>query len=292
MRLFVLGVMLFGSTQFAWGEGLPLTTKQVSLMLRSGYSSETVMRELATHHFGDSFDSTVESQLIKAGASPALLNAMRSGSFQASPAEIAAAEEKLAAQEEALAHAQEAASPASKPSSHTGSRTPNQSSASSSVNVVYQHLKGDLVEARQGAITHFDDEALEQKRFFLFFFSANWDPAGRKFTSTLVDYYKRIESQHPEFEVIFFSADRSQFGMQTYLQQNNMPWPAVAYDKIPEKAAVIEMKNIQNIPCLILVDSSGKIWAKTGDGKTPDDVLAEIDRILHGAKPDKVARTH
>src|SRR4051794_10533034 len=102
MRLFLTSSSLLVSAALAFSAGLPLTTKQVSLMLRSGYSSETVMQELANHHFGDTFDPAVEKQLQKAGATPALLDALRSGSFRASPDEIAAAEQKLAAQEEAV----------------------------------------------------------------------------------------------------------------------------------------------------------------------------------------------
>ena len=290
MRLRLLGLVWLCAASLALGDGLPLTSKQVSLMLRSGYSSETVMRELATHHFGDPFDSTVESQLTKAGASPALLDALRRGSFQASSSEIAAAEEKLAAREQTVAHAQETSEATTGAPGPVETRSPNQSRPSNSVNLVYQLLKGDLVETRQGAVIHFDDEALERKHYFLFFFSATRDSVGRKFIPTLVDYYNRVQPQHPEFEVIFFSADRSQFGMETFLRQNSMPWPTVAYEKTIEKVAAIDLKNIQNLPCLILVDSAGRILSKTGDGKTPEDVLPEIDRILNNLKPNTGAR--
>jgi hypothetical protein len=159
------------------------------------------------------------------------------------------------------------------------------------VNEVYRLLKGDLVSAHQGAVTRFDDDGIEKKKYFLFFFSANWSPAGRKLTPQLVEYYNRTQPQHPEFEVIFFSADRSQFGMETYLQQNNMPWPAVAYPKIGVKAAAMEMKSITNIPCLILVDAGGHILSQNSSDKTPEQVLAEVDKVLTGTHPAQVART-
>ena len=63
----------------------PLTTQDVSLMLRSGYSNEAVLRELSTRRFGDTFDSKAEQQLIKAGAGESLINALRSGVYQLSP---------------------------------------------------------------------------------------------------------------------------------------------------------------------------------------------------------------
>lgn len=291
MRFIAIAAVLLGSASFAVSDGLPLTTKQVSLMLRSGYSSETVMRELATHHFGDNFDSTVEMQLKKAGANTALLEALRNGSLQASPGEIAAAEEKLAAQDESAAQTQIPSNSRATPATATAVQPSNRVSAPNSTNQVYHLFKGDLVCSRQGAITRFDDEGLEKKKYFLFFFSANWTPAGRKFTPQLVEYYNRVQSQHPEFEVIFFSADRSQFGMETYLQQNSMPWPAVAYPKISAKAAAMELKSISNIPCLILTDADGHILSQNSTEKTPEQVLTDVDKVLAGAHPTQVART-
>jgi len=289
MRLLVIGLLLLGSVSPAFSDGLPLTTKQVSLMLRSGYSSETVMKELATHHFGDAFDATVETQLKKAGASPVLIDAIRNGSFQASASEIAAAEEKLAAQEENTNDPQEPSQP--KPKVTAPVQRPNSLPPRSTVNEVYRLLKGDLVSAHQGAVTRFDDDGIEKKKYFLFFFSANWSPAGRKLTPQLVEYYNRTQPQHPEFEVIFFSADRSQFGMETYLQQNNMPWPAVAYPKISSKAAAMETKSITNIPCLMLIDAGGHILSQNSADKTPEQVLADVDKVLAGTHPAQIART-
>src|SRR5215471_548714 len=77
----------------------PLTIKDVSLMLRSGYSSQEVLRELSVRRFADTLDSTAEEQLTRIGASAALIEGLRS--FQLSPAEIAAAREKQQVQDRA-----------------------------------------------------------------------------------------------------------------------------------------------------------------------------------------------
>ena len=150
---------------------------------------------------------------------------------------------------------------------------------------MYLHLKDNLVYLHQGGVIHFDDEALEPKKIYLLFFSANWSIPGRKFTPQLVDYYNRTESEHPEFEIVFFSADHSQFGMETYMTQTSMPWPALAYDKRNGKAG----DNLGNeIPSLVLADSSGKIISRSHAGDHPvglEDVLQETDRILnHGTQ--------
>ena len=60
---------------------LPLTTSDISLMLRSGYSVPTIEAELATRHFADQLDEGKRNQLIKAGATTELLDAIESGKF-------------------------------------------------------------------------------------------------------------------------------------------------------------------------------------------------------------------
>jgi nucleoredoxin len=150
----------------------------------------------------------------------------------------------------------------------------------------------EAVYWRQGTLSHFDDEALENKKLYLFFFSANWSPQGRKFTPQLVEYYNRIAPQHPEFEVIFFSADRSPFGMETYMGQANMPWPAVDYEKLGSKAA-IQNNFVRGLPCLILVDGTGKVLSNSyGTEKNlgPETVLADLDKILSGKSESAVAQ--
>ncbi|HJT81571.1 MAG TPA: thioredoxin-like domain-containing protein, partial [Chthoniobacterales bacterium] len=125
-------------------------------------------------------------------------------------------------------------------------------------------------------------------QFYLLFFSANWSPVGRKFTPQLIDYYNRIKTQHPEFEVIFFSADRSQFGMETYFRDSAMPWPAVAYPKINATAAEMDTKLVKAIPALVFVDRAGDVLSQTGneaDPKSPEKVLADVDGVLTGNKP-------
>ncbi|MFZ3376459.1 MAG: thioredoxin-like domain-containing protein, partial [Chthoniobacterales bacterium] len=154
----------------------------------------------------------------------------------------------------------------------------------------YQLLKGDLVYWHQGTLSHFDDEALENKKLYLFFFSSNGSPQGRKFTPQLVEYYNRVAPQHPEFEVIFFSADRSRYGMETYMTQANVPWPAVDYDKLASKASIQSL--VRGIPCLMLVDSYGRILSNSygPEGNLGlEKVLADLDKILNDKSESAVA---
>jgi hypothetical protein len=275
---FLLILLLFLGAGSLFSGTMPLTVKEVALMLRSGYSNEAVMKDIAQRHFADTLDANAEKQLSQAGANPALLEALRDGSYRASAEEIAARQKKTAAEEDRTAEAE--ATPTRR-TNETASTSQRPSPATTS-DAVYQLLKGDLVCWHQDSVVPFDDEALQKKAFYLFFFSANWSPPARKFTSQLIDYYNRTTAQHPELEVIFFSADRSQFGMETYLGQSRMPWPAVAFPQIGNKAAAMNVGMVRDLPCLILADAAGRVISNTGgkSNRTPEQVLADADKVL------------
>ena len=84
-RAFLLFLCLASLVSRAPAAAAPLDTKEVSLMLRSGYSSAAVIKELAARHFADEFNDAVEAQLQKAGASPDLVSALRRGAYAAIP---------------------------------------------------------------------------------------------------------------------------------------------------------------------------------------------------------------
>src|SRR5437764_1492475 len=69
---------------------LPLTASEIGLMLRTGYSSTSLMQELAKRHFADTLDETKATALSKAGASVELIAALKSGTYSLSPEKTAA----------------------------------------------------------------------------------------------------------------------------------------------------------------------------------------------------------
>src|SRR4029077_17912568 len=99
MRLLLVIFLFLASVCGAICGPMPLTAKEIGLMLRSGYSSDAVLRELSARHFAESFDCTVEKQLAQAGGSQSLMDALRSGAYRLPPSEMAAAKEKLTQEE-------------------------------------------------------------------------------------------------------------------------------------------------------------------------------------------------
>lgn len=292
MRRAFISIALFVSVLGAEAKQLPLTAKDVGLMLRSGYSSPSVMRELSTRHFADTVDATKETALIQAGATPELIRALRDGTYSVSPEEIARAQEELAVQ--AQRRALEAERSRKFDSLYQDKEARDRATArqqSASADAIYKFLKTDLVRARNGALVRADEEALAHKKFIAFYFSAHWCQPCRKFTPQLVDYYNRVAPQHPEFEIVFYSFDKSSTAMAKYMSETSMPWPAIDFEKLREKEVL--KKNAGNgIPSLVLVDETGKVLSSSYAGTQyvgPAKVLADLDAILAGNAAPQIA---
>src|SRR2546421_13049752 len=97
MRFFLMGTVAVALVSSGLAGNLsPLTVKDVSLMLRSGYSSDAVEREVAARHFIGTLDPGAEKNLAQAGASPALINGLKSGGFPVPASEMAAGQTEVA----------------------------------------------------------------------------------------------------------------------------------------------------------------------------------------------------
>lgn len=249
-------------------------------MLRSGYSSDAVMRELTTRHFADVFDSTVEEQLKRAGANESLLNALRTGSYAATPAEISAAKEKASVKQKPTTPAEQViqspAAPPHKPKFSEAAGTPPPVSP----NAIYDLLQGNLVHLERGELRKLDDELVRKKKLYLLLFSSNSSELARTVTSSLVSFYHRVASAHPEFETIFFSQDRTASAMESYIHRADMPWPAMAFEKSASKAA--GRRVVYEVPYLVLVTGDGRILFSSTGSQNSDvpKVIADLDKVL------------
>jgi nucleoredoxin len=283
----LLSILVARATQ------LPLTIKEISLMLRSGYSSNALMQELSTRHFAEKLDVEKEKTLIQVGASAELIAALKSGTYSLSPEQMTLAQRQIADQtKRRAAEAERSRQFDSLYQSQIARERAAARLQAPNANAIRELVKGDLVSLRNGALGHFDDEVLEKKKLIALYFSAHWCAPCRKFTPELVDYYNRVATQHPEFEIVFVSFDKSQFAMETYMREANMPWPAIDFPKLGGKEAIRKYAGA-GIPCLVLVDATGKVISSTYAGAQylgPAKVLGDLDAIFAGKVLDKVAQ--
>jgi hypothetical protein len=257
-------------------------------MLRSGYSSDAVLRELATRHFAGSFDSAVEQQLVRAGASDSLVNALRTGMFAATPSEVLAAREKTATQEKQRMLLAEqfprARSPLRSAPAQSGPAASQRPS-----NAIYELLQGNLIHLERGELRKLDDDLVKKKKLYLLFYSSNSSELARTVTSSLVIFYHRVASSHPEFETILFSQDPTAFGMESYIHRAEMPWPSVVFEKTAGKIA--GRRVIYEVPYLVLVTGDARILYSSSGTQNADSekVIADLDKVLATSSADPLA---
>ncbi len=270
---------------------LPLTANDISLMLRTGYSSTSLMQELSVRHFADTIDETKEKTLVKAGATAELIAALKNGTFSLSAEQTAAAQEQIADQNKRRAEQAELAQKSDAAYQERIARERTAKAPAAVLNTgapaVADFLRGDLVQLHNGVPGHVDEAALANKKLIAFYFSAEWCAPCRKFTPQLVDYYNRVAPQHPEFEVVFYSRDKSPYAMDKYMRDDNMPWPAIDFAKLKEKEVLTKNAG-DGIPSLVLVDSTGRMISSSHDGSKylgPEKVLADLDAIFAGKPP-------
>lgn len=289
--LVLLALVSFGLA----GNLSPLSLKDVSLMLRSGYSSDAVEREVAARHFIGTLDPAGEKNLAQAGASPGLISKLKSGAFAVPAADVAAVQAELAAK--AQRHAAELEESRklntlyqARLAQTRNAPAPNGPASVSTASLV----KGVLVSSRNGVLRPYLDGDFEKKKLIALYHSAYWCPPCRKFTPQLVAFYTRVAAAHPEFEIVFVSNDKSASAMEGYMRDDQMPWPAVSFDKVPGNAGLMKYFG-ESIPCLVVVDENGKVVFDTYAGKNyrgPEAVLNDLDQLFAGKGPTQVAQTH
>ena len=291
MRKFIGALVLsFAACVLAAAKPAPLTVKEVSLMLRTGYPVAAVESELVRRHFIETVDANAEKALLTSGATPALISALRSGAYAIPPEQIAAAQAEIEVQAKRKAIQAEEAR---KLNTLYQAKVAQERAVAASMapvpgaNKIAELVKGDLVTSKNGILSVVNDQAFEQKKLIGLYFSGNWCPSCRKFTPQLVEYYNRVMATHPEFEIVFVSSDRSAPAMEKYMRDSNMPWPAVKFEKVAEKAELMKYAG-GGIPCLVLVDATGKVLSDSYAGKNylgPTKVLRDLDQLFAGGAP-------
>lgn len=163
--------------------------------------------------------------------------------------------------------------------------TPANAAAASTRRVppMMERLLADKLVRLDGArVKPVANSALEGVRYYALYYSASWCGPCREFTPQLVRAYRELKARHPEFELVFVSADRSADDMAAYMRHDAMPWPAVNYDRRDNK---ITSYAGPGIPCLVFVDEKGRVLSDSYEGDNyvgPQKVLRDVRRILGG----------
>jgi nucleoredoxin len=156
--------------------------------------------------------------------------------------------------------------------------------ASSADEKFVETVKPHLVQLDGNALKKWEPAPLEKAKFIAIYYSAKWCGPCRAFSPELVKFYNEVKPQHPEFELIFVSRDNSEQEMRQYMSEDAMPWPSVRFAETKNKVAGRYAG--PGIPCLVLIDASGKVLSHSFQGEQylgPQKVMADIRSVLKGS---------
>ncbi|MDQ6622049.1 MAG: hypothetical protein M3Y86_01005, partial [Verrucomicrobiota bacterium] len=144
----------------------PIDAKEISLMLRSGYSAAAVEKETAARHFIGTISDADEKALLATGASRTFLDALENGRYAIPAEEVEAATRSLASEASRRALQAEQAHKAETLYQQQQSQA---RSAATTTTVPLEHalaplLRGDLVTSRNGILSPFNDQTIEKKK--------------------------------------------------------------------------------------------------------------------------------
>ena len=267
-----------------------MTTGELSLMLRSGYTIPTIEAELTSRHFADQLDDLNRKQLIKAGATSELLEAIGGGKYSIPKIDLDKTRHKMQEndRERALTAEEAKKNDALYQKQLLKQRT---RIVKQGADAIGDAAKGNLIHFQNGNLVPLDNSDLTQKKIYGLYFSAHWCGPCRKFTPKLVEYYNKIAAEHPEFEIIFVSSDKSAGEMTTYMEEAAMPWAAIEFTKLGSIPSLKKYAG-DGIPDLVIVDTTGNVLADSfvgGKYVGPQRVLDDLDKIFAQSSPTQVA---
>lgn len=152
--------------------------------------------------------------------------------------------------------------------------------------VMQRRLDGKIMRLQDGTLKPVDAATLGGIKFYGLYFSASWCGPCRQFTPQFVAAYRLIKQKHPEFEVVFVSADHSAGDMMQYVRDDRMPWLALKYDEARRDGELRRYCG-DGIPCLVLVDPAGVVLSDSFEGDNyvgPGKVLADAQRLMAQAR--------
>ncbi len=270
----------------------PVSVQELSLLLRSGYTGDEVLKETAGRPLLAPIDAAAERALLEAGADARTVAALRDSRRVASTPEADDARQRQDTAKQYKLDAWAADQSRRLEVNRAAAQAKLAERRDEQLKHVATSLRDKLVVYRNDRLEPYDNAALAGKKVFLLYATSIVDKAGRQLTPQLVEFYKKFAPVHPEFELVLLSGDRSAFDMEKLLQQQAIPWPALAWERLPQEASLADLLK-DGVPRLLLVDGSGsRIADNLENGKlvNPQHVLDVLSGKSSPGVPATAAR--
>jgi thiol-disulfide isomerase/thioredoxin len=152
--------------------------------------------------------------------------------------------------------------------------------AADSRNVVLAAHTADLVALQGEKLTPFKSATFLLAPYTVLYFSAGWCPDCRHFSPSLVEAYNHQPAGGSRYEVVLVSRDRNAEEMLKYMKSERMPWPALAFEKVPEAKDLAHFYSGQGIPCLTVLDSKGTVVLQSKSDQDATEVLQQLIKLV------------
>ncbi len=269
----------------------PMTIKELDLLVRMHTPENQIMDDISKRLLLAPLDDAGAKKLAEDGASPTFIEKIKNGNFVLAENEAAKLKleeesrrevEKAKLDREAARHAAYIASLPRAQAQSPDPRMPQTPAVNIPTTKLAEALEGKLVHMDGGALRPISAGDLRDMKYFVLYFSAGWCAPCRHFSPQLVNFYNRSKGIRSNFEFIFVSADKSQVGMEQYMKDEGMTWPAVRFDL----GAAFAGYGIGTIPFVLVVDEFGRpvypIDPGTGQiRKGTTASIAELEQFLN-----------
>lgn len=99
------------------------------------------------------------------------------------------------------------------------------------------------------------DDATRPEKYYVFYYTASWCGPCRKFTPSLVDWYKKNKSD--AFELVLITSDSNEDAMEDYAKSAKMPWPQLDFKSVKKFKGSFN-HGVRGIPSLIVCKLDGE----------------------------------
>jgi len=135
----------------------------------------------------------------------------------------------------------------------------------------------DLVIMQNEKVAPFDASEFLKAPVTVLYFGAGWCPDCRRFSPKLVSAYN-AQAGERKFEVLLVSKDKTEEGMIKFMKTEKMPWPALAFSKLAGAEHLNKFYSGKGIPCLTVIDPSGKILRQSRSDQDAAEILSSLEK--------------
>ncbi len=259
----------------------PVTIQELCLLLRGGYTGAEVLRETSGRPLLEPLDDTAQRNLRTAGADQRFIDALKASHPALTDAEAEAARQQQSAIDARTAEGKAAYVSRMYEANKQAFEAHADARKQDALGQMAKRMRGQLVALRDDHLQPVGDDAVDSKKLFAFYFSAEHSRPCRQFTPTLVKFYQDFAPKHAAFDLVLVSLDRSAAEMESAMRQEAMPWPALAFDRRAAQPNLMKMGD-GDLPRLVLIDGEGRLVVDSyADGKYvgPQRVLDALAKL-------------